>query len=775
MRVFEYVKHKVELASILLAREELRSVLSLPVLNTPEGALYQIGEVIRDRDPDRQMGKLRVYGIKAGGYGIAYIALDEQTLTPYCLKTFRNKARDQSGQLEQFQKEAETWIRVGQHPNLIHAHSVMIICGRPYILFEYAARADLRSQIRKGQIPVREALRYGIQFCRGMTYAQSKLPGFVHGDIKPNNCLIAQDGTLKIADFGQVDFEAEAPQWSNIPKANADSNSISESFDTRNGWRAGTPPYMAPEQFNLANKIDVRADVYSFGVMLFEMVTGRRPFKGKRHKECLWEHSSTLPPNPVSLNPELPHGLNELILKCLAKVPAGRPADFAEVEQELSLLLWNLFQEAVPEAKRSVPSENELINQYLSLMALNHFQEAAARFEGLITQKPDLASGWNYKGACLWALGRYQQALLCFERALLLKPQLASAWANKAKTLAALGDNETTLKYLEQALALEGPTALVLKLKAQALFRLGRISESVKTFRQALAIDPRDSETCNNLGLALARLGKVKPAVRAFRRATFLNPRFSEAHNNLGNALFQRRQWPEAVESYRQARALGLPEAGPSLAKACRQFYSSSRQFVSDSYTERLIEFVLSEQSDPEGAVTSAMSFLLESNFDSKVFLLCADTLCRALDSTSQIPKDNLKAMLRLVGAQTLKYERHRWAFYWLGKVNYLLRQYDECLNLFRQSLAKFGPDDKALYFVAACLEIKGQREQALKYYKKALRLDPHCPLTAAAVKRLRTKVASTAATPWKHKLPARVVKNLRERLSAPARFCNAR
>src|SRR5205807_3412705 len=164
------------------------------------------------------------------------------------------------------------------------------IHGRPHILLEYIDRLDLWERMRGRRIPLRDALKYAIQLCRGMVHAKKVIPGFVHRDLKPTNCLIDNCGVLKITDFGQVKFsgeEAERPRRESARRAGQRTNQ----FNTpANHWGAGTPSYMAPEQFDPSNGIDVRSDVYSFGSMLFEMLTGTRLFDAEDHEECRQQH-----------------------------------------------------------------------------------------------------------------------------------------------------------------------------------------------------------------------------------------------------------------------------------------------------------------------------------------------------------------------------------------------------------------------------------------------------------------------------------------------------
>src|SRR5204863_9382836 len=130
------------------------------------------------------------------------------------------------------------------------------------------------------------------------------------------------------------------------------------------------------EQFDAADKIDTRANVYAFGVTLVEMLTGERPFKGMAHEERFSKHKSATPADPPSLNPGIPQPLARLILECLAKTPVERPADFNVLEKELSSLLWTIQQEEVPSPPSDELTRVELINRGISLTNLEHYDEA---------------------------------------------------------------------------------------------------------------------------------------------------------------------------------------------------------------------------------------------------------------------------------------------------------------------------------------------------------------------------------------------------------------
>lgn len=752
MGVAGFFRQKIKQASVLLTREELQSVMALTVVEPPKGARYQVGDIISSSDIGRGLGRFRVYGVKGGGYGFAYVVLDEKDLTPYCLKTSRN---DSPEGCEQIKQEAETWLRLGKHPNLIYVHSVLIINGSCHILFEYAAGADLGRRVKQGPIPIKETLEYAIQFCRGMRYAQGRIPGFVHGDIKPGNCLVAHDRTLKIADFGQVDFGGEPAEPAIVAGGLASTSANSDSPSGK--WRAGTPPYMAPEQFDRANKIDPRSDVYSFGVMLFELLTGARPFTGRRHRDCFEQHRNEVAPDPRIRNPAIPPALAQLVLSCLAKSPAERPRDFALLEDQLSSLLWTLHREKIPPAEASELSDEEVVNRGLSFLALNCPADALACFDQALAANPEFAKGWCYKGDAFYATGGHHEALRCFERALELDPKQPDAWDGKGKTLARLGQAEAALECFDRALRIDRQQAYVWNDRSVTLEKLARPVESLQSLQRALALDPKNFAFHHNLGLAFSALGQTTKAIHAFQQSVMLNQQHAATHCHLGHAYHRGGQLVDAIESYRRAidrainrandRAINIDghydEAARGLEAASLDFYRSSEQYVSDAYARELLSFLFAEHSDSDDAVLAGIKLLRRSEFDPRVFFVSAARIYSAAKRLSPAVKDLLVEVLINVEQRCLS-APDRPNLYWLGKIYYRLGRYDECLSVFQQSLALFGPDDKSLYFVAACNELRNQYDSALTYYRQALVMDPGCQLTLAGIKRAKAGLAAT-------------------------------
>ena len=201
---------------------------------------------------DRIEGRWEIYQIMIGGMGIVYIVYDHKHRMPYAVKTFRDdKLVDDSDVAADFTKEALAWVNLDAHENVTRAEFVQTISGKPFLFLEYVSGGDLKSWIGTPRLTenLPQVLRFAIQFCDGMNHAVAK--GIkVHRDIKPRNCLITEDHTLKVTDFGMAKaFDDTRPASAKDESATEKVRDLNVS-DTRTGTGAGTCIHMAPEQFD---------------------------------------------------------------------------------------------------------------------------------------------------------------------------------------------------------------------------------------------------------------------------------------------------------------------------------------------------------------------------------------------------------------------------------------------------------------------------------------------------------------------------------------------
>jgi serine/threonine protein kinase len=438
---------------------------------------------------DRIQGRWEICQILKGGMGVVYIVFDHEHRMPYAAKTFRDdKHTDNTETAADFVDEALAWVNLDAHPNIVRAEFVQMIEGKPFLFLEYVSGGDLDAWIGTPRLTenLSQVLRFAIQFCDGMIHAAAK--GIeVHRDIKPSNCLITADGTLKISDFGL----AKVYDLRKSIRQNAsDAKNAANASDATAGSGAGTSTYMAPEQFDDVDRVDLRADVYSFGVLLFEMITGKLPFDGDGWDELKQQHQIQAPsPLPGSL----PSTLIKVVNTCLSKKPADRFAGFGSLRSELAAIYEQLTAEKAWEP--AVGAELDAVewsNKGVSLSHLQRYAEAIACYEQALELNPELKEAWNNKGMALTALQRYPEALECFERALALDPSFALARNNKGRTFEYLGRRSEALTCYGHALALDPNlvTGKFTRWAARTLLSCQRLLETTHMLRCA-APSPR--------------------------------------------------------------------------------------------------------------------------------------------------------------------------------------------------------------------------------------------------------------------------------------------
>jgi serine/threonine-protein kinase len=224
------------------------------------------------------------------------------------------------------------------HPNIVTVHDVGEILGRPYMAMELLEGQTLSDELSGGQpLPLREAVVMGIQLARALAYAHSR--GIVHRDIKPGNIMrVRGTQTVKVTDFGIAHIE-----------------SAGHEHRTRVGDVLGTPQYMSPEQAR-GDRLDGRSDLFSAGIVLYQMLAGRRPFLGENMVTLAMQITTTEPTPIEQLRAEVPPALRRVISRCLAKQPERRYASGKEVADALTKVLADIDAlELEKQRRRIVP------------------------------------------------------------------------------------------------------------------------------------------------------------------------------------------------------------------------------------------------------------------------------------------------------------------------------------------------------------------------------------------------------------------------------------
>jgi serine/threonine-protein kinase len=254
----------------------------------------------------------------AGGMGIVYRAFDRELQEPVAIKTLRPEALAGGDvALERFKQEIRLARRIA-HRNVVRTYDLGEVGGTYYLTMEYVEGTSLKQLISsRGKLPVPVTLTIGKQLCRALEVAHAE--GVIHRDIKPQNMVVEPNGFLKVMDFGIARL-ANPPKGKGLTEA---------------GMSIGTPDYMSPEQLS-GLELDARADLYAAGVVLFECVTGRVPFEAETTWALVAKHLEEEPPDPRTLNDEVPEALAAVILKAMAKQSADRFESAAAMHDALA-------------------------------------------------------------------------------------------------------------------------------------------------------------------------------------------------------------------------------------------------------------------------------------------------------------------------------------------------------------------------------------------------------------------------------------------------------
>ena len=262
-----------------------------------------------------------------GGMGVVYRAEDEQLRRTVALKLLPAASSDEE-QKQRFLREARSAAAI-THPNVAVVHQVGEADGRIYIAMELVEGENLRARLDRGRLDVATARDLGGQIARGLSAAHEK--GIVHRDLKPENVMITPTGLVKILDFGLAKSEVVRPSGA-TDAALAKTETLVTSDE---GRIMGTPEYMSPEQA-LGQAVDVRSDVFSLGIVLYEMLAGARPFDGPSTGAVLVAIARDATPPLRERVPEIDEVTEAIVQRCLAKTPAERFATAADVVTALS-------------------------------------------------------------------------------------------------------------------------------------------------------------------------------------------------------------------------------------------------------------------------------------------------------------------------------------------------------------------------------------------------------------------------------------------------------
>ncbi|MFC2156863.1 protein kinase [Acidobacteriota bacterium] len=324
-----------------------------------------------------------------GGMGKVYKVLDKETKEKIALKLIKPEIAFDKKTIERFRNELITARKIVQK-NVCRMYDLNKETGRYYITMEYIEGQNLKELIRQtGQLTVGKAISLAKQICDGLAEAHSM--GVVHRDLKPNNIMIDRGGNAKIMDFGI----ARAVKGKGI---------------TGSGVVIGTPQYMSPEQVE-GKDVDQRSDIYSLGIILYEMLTDRVPFEGDTPLTIGVKQKTETPKEPKDFNERIPDDLNRLILKCLEKDREDRNQSTDEVRSDLRRLEQGLpTTDTTTQKRKSITSREITVKFSVKRLFIPFLIAVFAIAAVLILWNP-----WNKRGSAPIPSDKPTIAIMYFE------------------------------------------------------------------------------------------------------------------------------------------------------------------------------------------------------------------------------------------------------------------------------------------------------------------------------------------------------------------------
>src|SRR6185295_2714264 len=579
-----------EVEALLSADDEAGAFLSQSAGEVAAGLLEEAFAEAPNAAPlPEQIGPYRIEErLGQGGMGEVYRAFDSRLHRPVALKRVRAAAGDVGLARHRFQREARAMAQLS-HSAVVQVHDWVAGEGEDWIVMELVDGRPLRELLAAGRFAPAEAIRIGRGIAAGLAAAHGA--GLVHRDLKLDNVMMTPTGEVKILDFGIArQLLGEAGQAGEDPAALARL--------TLTGKVVGTVTAMSPEQA-MGLPVDHRSDLFSLGSLLYELLTGESPFRGRNSMETLSRICSLQQVPAVQLRPEIPAALSDLVERLLAKDPAQRPANAETVIAVLDRVAADLPTErttdTAPQAaeaaggaaerasgawrrlrRRWRPAVAAIVLLAAGALALQPgIRRAVKERLSAATASPPAAPTTPYghyqQGmaalAHFYRPGNVDSAIRSFEAARGLAEDYAPAYAGLAQAYWRKYLAEKDRAYLDQARgnaehALELDGQLLAARVSRGLIRLaqGDRDGARQDFKEVLEMDPANADAHRGMGDLHAAAGESEAAEREYGKAAELRPGDLDLHSQLGKLYIHLGRYGEAEAEFRRVTELDPDE-----------------------------------------------------------------------------------------------------------------------------------------------------------------------------------------------------------------------
>jgi tetratricopeptide (TPR) repeat protein len=496
-----------------------------------------------------------------GGMGEVYLAHDSTLERPVAIKLITGFRTDEETGRRRLLREAQAAAAL-DHPNICAVHEVRSEGDRSFIVMQFCDGETLAARLERGPLGVDETADLLGQVADALAFAHRA--GLVHRDIKPHNIMISPHGRVKVLDFGLAKVAGLAGQLSD--------DTPTATVLTFEGSPVGTASYMAPEQIK-CEAVDARADLFALGVVMYECLTGQRPFEGRSTYDILDAVVTRDPPPPSELNPAVPAALSDLCLHLLEKRPADRLQSAAELRERLAALR----RDADATGTRSAAARQRTAQAAAWHTRRRYWLTAAAAMTVLaaaavaawllwwrstpLVEPSAQARRWHEAGVHALRGGAYQDAVRALRQAVQVDDRYVMAWARLAEAQAELDDMRSAPQSLNRMWQLVPdrsrlPAAERLQLEAIAAMVTRRGRDAVQAYQDLAALAASPPHVLVDLGRAWEIVPDYTKAEGAYTQALGRDPQSPVAYLRRAVLRGQRGDHAAALADFGQAERL---------------------------------------------------------------------------------------------------------------------------------------------------------------------------------------------------------------------------